>query len=80
MVDVMMRARRARIAGLTVLKATRGYGRSGVEHRPHRLIDDGPVAVLIVDEPDRIDTFLAEVATLLEVGLWTVRDVRIVDL
>lgn len=80
MVELVTRARRARLAGLTVLKASRGFGRSGAEHRPHRLVDNGPVAVMMVDSPERIDAFLAEVATLLEVGLWTVRDVRLVEL
>lgn len=79
-VDLVARARRARLAGVTVLKATRGYGRTGLEHRPRRLVDDGPMAVVVVDDPGRIDAFLADAATLLEVGLWTVRDVQVVEL
>lgn len=78
--ELVVRARRARMAGLTVRKAVGGYGRSGLAHRPHRLVDDGPVAVVVVDAPERIDAFLAEVTTLLEVGLWTVRDVHVVQL
>ncbi len=79
-VDLVARARRARLAGVTVLKATRGYGRTGLEHRPRRLVDDGPMAVVMVDDPGRIDAFLADAATLLELGLWTVRDVQVVEL
>lgn len=78
MVELVRRARRAGMAGLTVFEGHAGFGASGAAHRTRLLHDDAPLAVVIVDEPDRIDHFLAAAADVLGPVLAVIDDVTVV--
>ena len=71
--EVLRRARRAKLAGATVFEAVEGFGSSGHLHRSHLVSDDSPLAVVIVDRPERIDAFLESIEGLLE-GIRVVLD------
>jgi uncharacterized protein len=77
--ELLERARRAGVAGATVFRAHEGFGSSGRLHRTHVLSEDAPMAVVIVDRPERIDAYLADIYDLVTDALVTVDDVEIVD-
>lgn len=79
-VELLKRARRAKLAGATVFEGYEGYGDSGHIHRTHLMSDDAPLALVVVDERDRVDRFLHEVADLLHEVLAITDDVEILDL
>lgn len=80
MIEILRRARRARLAGATAFGAHLGYGESGHVHRAGLFVKDAPVTVVIIDGPAQIDDFLAKSADLLGDVLVTVDDIEIVDL
>ena len=57
-VELLARAKRAHLAGATLLEAVEGRGRSGMLHRQHLFGEDTPLSLLIVDEKDKIAAFL----------------------
>jgi len=73
-------ARRAGLAGATVLRGVLGYGAHSRLHalRPFQLSQDLPLMVEVVDAPERIDAFLPQVDRMLQGGLVTVEDTRVV--
>ena len=78
--EVLRRARKAKLAGLTVFEAIEGFGHSGLLHRSHLVSDDAPLAVVIIDEPEKIDAFVDSIADMLS-GIRVVADeVEILDL
>lgn len=79
-VHLLQRARRAGLAGATAIEAYEGYGSSGNVHRTRALTVDSPVVILIVDQADRIQSFLRENADLLSDVLVTVSDVSVVEI
>lgn len=80
MVELLQRARRAKLAGATVFKAQQGYGESGRVHRARMLADDSPVTIVIVDLPEKIDAFLANLGGLLDDVMVVVQDVDVVEI
>jgi PII-like signaling protein len=79
MVALMQRARHAGLAGGTVFEAVEGYGTSGQLHRQHLFGLDAPVAVVFVDRPERIASFLDDVEDLLGGTVLTISDVEVID-
>lgn len=79
-VEVMKRARRAKLLGATVFEGQMGFGTHGQLHREHVFSDDRPLSIVIVDVPERIQQFLGELAYLGRDIVATVEDVEIVDL
>ncbi|MHB1487231.1 MAG: DUF190 domain-containing protein [Acidimicrobiales bacterium] len=79
MVELMHRARRAGLAGATVFHGQEGFGSSGEVHSPHLLSDNAPLAVILIDQPDRIERFLGDVNKLLTDTLLTLEDVAVVE-
>jgi hypothetical protein len=78
--EVLKRARKAKLAGLTVFEGHEGFGGSGFVHRTHLVSDDAPLALVMIDTPQKIDAFLDGIADLLD-GVIAVReDVEILDL
>jgi PII-like signaling protein len=69
-VKIVEQARRAGLAGATVVQGIEGYGSSSEVHRRHpmEVREDVPVAVTIVDVAERISDFLDVVAPLLGRG------------
>lgn len=78
--EILKRARKAKLAGATVFEGDEGYGVSGHVHAEHFLSDDRPLAVVIIDQPDRIDKFLHGIASLLDGVLVAVEEIEILDL
>lgn len=79
-VELVERARRAGLAGATVLGGVQGFGHSSLLHRWHLLSvgDDVPIEVTIVESSERIDEFLADTADLLEGRVVMRRAVQVV--
>ncbi|HUJ66703.1 MAG TPA: DUF190 domain-containing protein [Acidimicrobiales bacterium] len=79
MSELLKRARQTKLAGATALRGYAGYGTSGVVHRSHVVREDPPSAVVLVDRPERIQSFLDDVAPLLREVLVIVKDVDVVE-
>lgn len=79
-VEIVERARALGLAGATVIQGTEGFGGSALLHRRARLAlrADIPVVVTIIDMPEQIDRFLAEVEQLLPRGLILRQPVEVV--
>ena len=77
--EIVHRAHRAELAGASVFHGVEGFGASSLIHttRLLSLADDLPVAVVIVDTPDRIRAFLPQLDDLGIEGLVTVDEVEI---
>jgi len=76
--EIVHRAHQAGLAGASVFHGIEGYGASQHVHENRILSWSGdlPVAIVIVDAPDRIDAFLPVVQALVTDGLVTVEDLR----
>ncbi len=75
---VATRARDAKMAGVTVLQALFGFGRSAHVHRRHVLEDDQSLVVEIVDRETRLRRFVATLADVKGIGLITLETVEII--
>jgi uncharacterized protein len=79
--EIVHRAHRAGLAGASVMRGIEGFGASSPRVHTTRLLslsEDLPVAVIIIDTPDRIDAFLPQVEEVLGDGLVVVDDVEVV--
>jgi uncharacterized protein len=79
-VEVLKRARKARMAGATVFEGRMGYGAGGNVHREHVFSHDRPLAIVMVDAADRIEWFVEELAGFAHGVVAAVEDVEIVDI
>jgi PII-like signaling protein len=79
--EIVERAQQAGLAGATVLRGIEGFGASSHIHttRILRLSEDLPVVIVIVDQSDRIDTFLPTLDELITEGLIVREDIDIVS-
>ncbi|MCB2155155.1 DUF190 domain-containing protein [bacterium] len=77
---IVYRARNAGLAGATVLRGQMGFGKHSHLHTAHLLTlsQDLPIVIEIVDTEENIEAFLPEVDRLVNEGLVTVEEVRIV--
>jgi len=78
-IEVIRRARRAKLAGATVFQGVEGFGTSGLTEHQHLVGGNAPVAVVIVDQADRIEAFLHDMGDSLDHVLVTVHDVEIIE-
>lgn len=78
--EILKHARKAKVAGATVLEGDEGFGASGHLHQRRLLSDDRPLTIIIIDEPDKIDAFVEEAGDLLHGVLATIEDIEILDL
>lgn len=78
--EIVHRARAAGLAGASVFRGFEGYGASNRIHtsRLLSLSEDLPVAVIIVDSPERILAFLPKLDELVTGGLVIQDEVRVV--
>ena len=78
--EIVRRAHAAGLAGATVLRGIEGYGAGRHVHttRILSLSEDQPVAVIVVDDADRIEAFLPELDGLVAEGIAIVDDVEVV--
>jgi PII-like signaling protein len=75
---VATRAREAKMAGVTVLQALFGFGRSAHAHFRHVLEDDQSLVVEIVDQEPQLRAFVASLADVKGIGLITLSPVEII--
>lgn len=75
-IELMARARRARLAGATLLEAVEGQGRSGVPYRQHLFTDASPLSVVIVETPSKLARFVEEQRDLLDQSFVVLDEVR----
>ena len=78
--EIVHRAHAAGLAGATVLRGIEGYGASNLVHtnRLLSLSEDLPVAIIMVDDEDRIRAFLPQLDGLVEEGLVIVDPVEVI--
>ncbi|HZZ97670.1 MAG TPA: DUF190 domain-containing protein [Jatrophihabitantaceae bacterium] len=78
--EIIDRARRAELAGCSVFRGTDGFGATGHLHTAHllSLSEDLPVAIVIIDAPDRIEAFLPQLDELVTGGLIILDDVDVI--
>jgi PII-like signaling protein len=78
--EIVQRAHRAGLAGATVLRGIEGFGASSHIHTTRflSLSQDLPVAIVIVDERERIDAFLPQLDELVAEGLVIIDDVEVI--
>ncbi len=69
--EIVARARRSGLAGATVLRGQEGFGAASVVHEAGSfwLSADLPMVVVLIDQPDKIEAFLAQLAGLVADGL-----------
>lgn len=77
--EIVKRARRAGLAGATVLRGCEGYGASRLVHtnRFLSLTEGLPVVVVIIDAEDRIRAFLPELDELVNEGTVLLDEVEV---
>jgi uncharacterized protein len=56
-IEILSRARKAHLAGATLMTGMEGLGRSGTVHKHHAFMDDIPLAIVIVDSKEHINEF-----------------------
>jgi PII-like signaling protein len=78
--EIVHRAHAAGLAGASVLRGIEGYGASSRVHttRLLSLSQDLPIAVVIVDQDDRIRAFLPHLDELVTEGLVIVDPVEVI--
>jgi PII-like signaling protein len=78
--EIVHRAHRAGLAGATVLRGIEGFGASSSIHTTRflSLSQDLPVAIIVVDERERIDAFLPQLDELVTEGLVIIDDVEVI--
>lgn len=78
--EIVHRAHTAGLAGASVFRGVEGYGASSVVHtsRLLSLSQDLPVAVVLVDDEERVRAFLPQLEELVSEGLVVLDEVEVV--
>lgn len=76
-VELLARAKTAHLAGATLLRGVEGQGRSGVVHRHHLVGEDTPLALVLVDDEEKVSAFLEHNQHLLADTVVVVDDVTV---
>jgi PII-like signaling protein len=78
--EIVHRAHRTGLAGASVLRGIEGFGASSRVHttRLLSLSQDLPIAIVIVDEEDRIRAFLPQLDELVAEGLVIIDPVEVI--
>jgi PII-like signaling protein len=78
---IILKARQAGIAGATMLRGMMGYGAASRIHTAKilRLSEDLPIVVEIVDSAEKIAALLPAVEEMVQDGLVTVENVRVLQ-
>jgi PII-like signaling protein len=68
------------LAGATVYRGIEGYGASTRIHRPHLFgrSRDLPIVVTIIDAPEKIESFLPVLESMVTEGLIAMSDVEVI--
>jgi uncharacterized protein len=77
---IVLKAREAGLAGATVLRGVMGFGKKSILHTAKilRLSEDLPMVIEIVDSLEKVEQFLPTLDELIEDGLVTVEQVRVI--
>ena len=77
--EIVIRARRAGMAGATVLRGCEGYRASSLIHttRLLSLAENLPVVVILIEEPGKVRGFLDEIGPLLADATVVVDEVEV---
>ncbi|MBO1331449.1 DUF190 domain-containing protein [Streptomyces sp. VRA16 Mangrove soil] len=78
--EIVRRAHRAGLAGASVFRGIEGFGATSLIHT-HRLLslsEDLPVAIVIVDEEERVRAFLPQLDELVTEGLVILDDCEVI--
>jgi hypothetical protein len=72
-------AREKHLAGATVLRGLMGFGAHSRMHSAKilRLSEDLPIVIEIVDSPEKIETFMPELDSMITEGMVTVEKVSV---
>jgi hypothetical protein len=78
---IILKARELNIAGATMLRGMMGYGAASRIHTAKilRLSEDLPVVVEIVDSAEKIEMLLPFIDEMVEEGLVTLEDIRVIQ-
>jgi len=78
--EIVHRAHAAGLAGASVLRGIEGYGASSRIHttRLLSLSEDLPIAVIIIDQEDRVRDFLPQLDELVSEGLVIIDPVEVI--
>jgi len=78
--EIVHRAHTAGLAGASVLRGIEGYGASSRIHttRLLSLSEDLPIAVIIIDQEDRVRDFLPQLDELVSEGLVIIDPVEVI--
>ncbi|MEU5598241.1 DUF190 domain-containing protein [Streptomyces sp. NPDC020298] len=79
--EIVHRAHEAGLAGATVLRGVEGFGASSVIHGPRflSLKQDLPLAIIIVDDEERVRRFVPVLRELIDEGLVIVERIEVVQ-
>ena len=77
---IVVKAREAGLAGVTVLRGVMGYGKNSVLHTAKilRLSEDLPMVIEMVDSLEKVEAFLPELDAMITDGLVTLEKVRVI--
>lgn len=78
--EIVARARAAGLAGASVFRGIEGYGSSSLIHttRLLSLSEDLPIAIMIVDNAERVRAFLPQLDDLVNEGLVFIDSVEVI--
>jgi PII-like signaling protein len=78
--EIVHRARAAKLAGASVFHGVEGFGASSLIHTTRLLSmsEDLPVAIVIIDDEERIRAFLPTVDELISEGLVVLDDCEVI--
>jgi hypothetical protein len=73
--EIVRRARAAGLDGASVLHGVEGFGASGLIHttKVFSLVNEHPIAILIIDAEDKVRSFLPVLDDLIPEGVVTVQ-------
>src|SRR5437870_12914391 len=76
---IVLKSREPGLAGATVLRGPMGFGANSHLHTAKilRLSEDLPMVIEMVDSEDKINLFLPHLEEMLQEGLVTIEDVRV---
>lgn len=77
---IVLKARELHLAGATVLRGPMGFGANSHVHTTKilRLSQDLPIVIEIVDSKEKIDAFLPHIDQMVQEGMVTLENVRVI--
>ena len=77
--SIVLKAREHGLAGATVTRGVMGYGKNSVLHTAKilRLSEDLPMVIEIVDNRDKVESFLPLLDSLVKDGLVTLEAIKV---